>query len=213
MLRRYWLALLAAGLLFTTQPAESRHKVILWDRTPQQVSAVAAGTLALAIERGGGDTSPGPLFYGTSFEGQTPDGRPGLLPTGPLAPGDTIRRTLTVRNTGSLDASVTSVSADLTDGSRLLADAMQVLVTADAAGAQPIAWGSLSEFLARPQFFATGVIDLKPGETATLYVWVSLPLSLGNQYQNLRSVVSFGIHAEQRGHAVPPPPVKPPQLG
>ncbi|HYF93693.1 MAG TPA: hypothetical protein VD969_15875 [Symbiobacteriaceae bacterium] len=214
MRMQLWLAIVAAGVLLTAGHGESKHSLVIWDRTPPRTSTFSAGTLALAIERGGGDTSPGPLFYGTPLEGQTPDGRPGLLPAGLLAPGDAIHRSLVVRNTGTLDAVITGISAELTGGSRMLADRLQVLVTADPAGAQPVVWGPLSEFLRQTQFLATGGIELKQGSDITLYIWVTLPLEAGNEYQALRSVVSFSIRAEQRGNNnPPPPPVKPPQLG
>lgn len=213
MRMRYWLAALIAGILLTTRPVESKQTLILWDRTPPQATALAGGTLAVTIERGG-DSNPGPLFYGTPTEGKTPDGRPGLLPMGLLAPGDTIHRTLVIRNTGTLDALITAASAALTDGSQRLANKLQVVVTTDAAGAQPLVWGPLSEFIKGPQFLAAGAIELKQGAALTLHVWVTLPLDTDNEYQGLRSVISFGIHAEQRrNNTPPPPPVKPPQLG
>jgi hypothetical protein len=213
MLRRYWLAVVMAGVLLTTGQVESKHQVIIWDRTPPQTSTFTAGTLAIALERGGGDTSPGPLFYGTSFEGQTPDGRPGLLPAGLMAPGDNLHRVLIIRNTGSLDATITRVHAELTDGSIALAQKLQVVMTTDAAGTQQVAWGSLSDFIDRAQFLVPTGLALNRGEELTLHIWIRLPRETGNAYQGLRAVVSFGVTAEQKGHSTPPPPKQPPQLG
>lgn len=183
MLRRYWLAILIAGVLVSSRP----HQEIRWDRGATQE--------VIALERSGGDTFPGPLIYSTPFHGQTPDGRPGLLPTGPLAPGDAVHRALVVRNPGAREVALTTLSAELTLESGRLAESVQVVVTADAAGAKPVARGSLAQFIARPQALAGGGINLRAGESVTLHIWLTLPPSLGRA---VRPVVSFGVGAEER---------------
>jgi len=79
----------------------------------------AAGTLCITSERNDGDTTPGPMFYITAEQGQTPDGLLGTLPTGVWAPGDSVTRTLNVynpRSCSTMDAWLTAVSARLTEG-------------------------------------------------------------------------------------------------
>jgi hypothetical protein len=192
---------------------EPNQQLYLSDQSAASSTNFSSGKLAIAMERGG-DTSPGPLFYVSQVTGATPAGEPGLLPMGLMAPGDSFHRTLIIRNTGTLDAALVSVSAELTGGSQLLADTLEVRVTTDAAGAQPVAWGTLSQFLAHPQFFATGFVSLPVGAATALHFWVSLPLGTGNALQGLTATVSFGVTAEQSGHnTFPPPPNTPPELG
>jgi hypothetical protein len=130
-----------------------------------------------------------------------------------MAPGDALHRVLVVRNTGSLDATITNMHAELMAGSRALTEQLQVVVTTDAAGAQPVAWGPLSNFMDGAQFLVPTGLDLNHGESLTLHIWVRLPLETGNAFQGLRCVVSFSVTAEQKGHSTPPPPKQPPQLG
>jgi len=112
------------------------------------------------------------------------------------APGAVVHRALVVRNSGARDVALTNLSAELTLESGRLAEGVQVVVTTDAAGAdEPVAHGTLAQFVARPQALGGGGMNLKAGESTTLHIWLTVPPSLGREVQ---PVVSFGVGAEAR---------------
>jgi hypothetical protein len=167
-------------------------------------NTVTAGTLALESWRDQGDTVPGPMFYTTPAEGNT-GAADGLLPTGLWAPGDEHHRVLLVRNTGSLDAWLTSVGAELQAGSSLhLAQKLAYKVTTDAAGTAVIASGTLADLIntdvtfPAPIALDTTLLPVPMRPPKPFHFWVSLPLDANNSYQGLTLRVDFHINAEQK---------------
>jgi predicted ribosomally synthesized peptide with SipW-like signal peptide len=157
-----------------------------------------SGTLTLDSYRDQGDTIPGPMFYTTPTEGQTPGGLPGLYPTGPWAPGDTNHRVLIVKATGSLDAWLTSVGASLDSGSMHLANALTYKVTTDSAGTNIIASGTLGALISGGDATFSTKVSAPVGIPKQLHFWVTLPLSADNSYQGETLRVTFHVNAVQK---------------
>ncbi len=119
-------------------------------------NAFTAGVLCLTSERNDGEPVPGPMFYVTPVQGQTPSGRMGTFPTGVWAPGDAHQRTLTVYNPttcSSMDAWLISVEASLHPGSYVpMADKLWVEIYTPQTGTDvKVGEGWLSTFLAGPR--------------------------------------------------------------
>lgn len=155
-----------------------------------------AGTLDLTADRVN-DTIPGPMFYTTEDEGQTPDGLPGLNPTGYWKPGDTHHRALQLENIGSIDGCLKHARASLTSGSRHLADKLQVRITTDADGNEVVASATLGQFIDSDQVFNPGPISIYVGDIVNLHFWVTLPSDADNSYQGENLVAGFSVYAEQ----------------
>lgn len=158
-----------------------------------------AGTLVLDSNRDQGDSIPGPLFYSTGEEGQTPDGAEGLIPDGVWAPGDEKHKILQIENTGSLDGWLTGARATLQSGSRFLADKLEVRITVsdDSGNHTTVASGTLGQFIDGDRDFVPA-ISLETGEIANIHFWVKLPLDASNEYNNLTAVVGFEVQARQK---------------
>ncbi|HEY3365138.1 MAG TPA: hypothetical protein VGK74_08815 [Symbiobacteriaceae bacterium] len=178
-------------------------------QTANSDASFMAGTLNLDSYRDQGDSIPGPMFYTTPLEGQTPGGVPGNRPTGLWAPGDTNMRVLMIRNTGSLDALLTGVRASMHVGSsRALADKLEVRVTTAApAGQDPfanpgaftvLASGTMGAFIDNDQMFPTKQLLVHGPAPKPLYFWVRLPLDADNSYQNTSLYVDFTVYGEQK---------------
>ncbi|WP_158555841.1 TasA family protein [Peribacillus glennii] len=87
------------------------------DTTSNTNNTATAGTINLVANRNHGDYTPGPMFYPDSLD---PDAKhpydvTEITPSGDAlggwAPGDTVRRTMELSNTGSLDAKLTGIKA------------------------------------------------------------------------------------------------------
>lgn len=199
--------LLAAALVAVAAGLAGRATLALFTDSEGAQQDVQAGTLSLISWRDMSDTVPGPLFYTTAAEGQTPTGQPGQHPTGPWAPGDSHTRVLHLRNTGSLDGWLTAVSAQQTGGSADLAGALLVSITApdpfNPAVQEVVAQAPLSAFLSGqvPLAHASGEpVAAWVGNLAELRFTVSLPLSAGNHLQGADLELAFTVHAEQMAH-------------
>lgn len=188
-----------AGMLAVMAGASAGTLALFSDSAAPADGTVTAGTLALNSFRDQGDTVPGPMFYTTPAEGETPGGAPGLLPTGPWAPGDTHHRVLIVQNVGSLDAWLTGVGADMQPGgSTHLAQKLEVKVTTDSAGLNVLSSGTMQDFINTDQSFASN-LSLNAGPVPrALHFWVTLPLDADNTYQNETLLVDFHVLAEQK---------------
>lgn len=205
MKRAMWL--LAAVLAAIAVAAGGTFALFTASTSPADAT-YTAGTLCITNERDNGDPIPGPMFYVTAAQGQTPGGIPGDLPTGLWAPGDSHRRTLIVRNPtscSSMGAWLTSVRANLASGDAALADKLWVEIRTDHNHAVPpgdeiVAQGWLSQFLAGnvPILFPDGhKINLGLSSYRFLHFTISMPLDTGNAYQGLGLVVDFEVNAEQ----------------
>ncbi len=169
--------------------------------TPVDSVQFEAGTVRLNSYRDMGDTIPGPMFYTTPTEGQTPGGVPGRRPTGYWAPGDNNVRALFVENSGNLDAWLVGIGAEAQAGSsRHLAEKLQAKVTTDLAGTNVLASGTLASLIDTDQAFATRLaLNVGPAPRA-LYFHVTLPLDADNSYQNEVLRVDFHVMAEQKAN-------------
>lgn len=161
----------------------------------------AAGTVSIGSYRDMGDSIPGPMFYTTPAEGQTPNGTPGLRPTGYWLPGDTFVRALFVENHGTEDLWLMGVGANMHPGtSRHLAEKLQAKVTTDLAGVNVLVSGTLADLIdAYHPFSAKLALPVGPAPRA-LYFHVTLPLDADNSYQNETLRVDFDVNAEQMAH-------------
>lgn len=197
-------ALLAIGAAAIMTLGVSAGTVALFSAQSGPSQAIlTAGTVNLKSWRDQGDTIPGPMFYTTAAEGQTPGGVPGLYPTGPWAPGDTVMRVLMIRNNGELDAWLTGIDADLVSGSTHLAAELNYRVTTDVAGANAVASGNLAALIAGTATFASPIALDAIGPVPTrapkpFYFWVSLPLDADNSYQSETLRVDFTVNASQK---------------
>jgi len=219
MRAKLWLTLGAAGVMAL---GSTMGTLALFSASSAPANnQVTAGTLSLDSYRDQGDTVPGPMFYTTPDEGDTPGGVDGLFPTGPWAPGDSRLRVLMVKNTGSLDAWLTSVGADLAAGSTHLAQKLRYciatspIVPTEPKNSQPqcpatdgpfpqfVAVGNLLDLINTDRAFDHGNIaqNATPGPIdppKAFYFYVSLPLDADNSYQGETLKVNFYINAVQK---------------
>lgn len=164
-----------------------------------------AGRLCLDAQRNDGESVPGPMFYVTPEQGETPGGVPGLFPTGLWAPGDSPQRTLTVSNPtscSSLNAWLDTVQASLQPGSdAMLADKLWVEITTPQVGTEiKVAEGWLSDFLAGPvelRYPGGGRIPLNLGSNRHVKFRVTFDITADNSYQGTNLVVDFTVNAVQ----------------
>ncbi|MEW8979225.1 MAG: SipW-dependent-type signal peptide-containing protein [Symbiobacterium sp.] len=172
----------------------------------------AAGTLCITSERNDGDTTPGPMFYITAEQGQTPDGLLGTLPTGVWAPGDSVTRTLNVynpRSCSTMDAWLTAVSARLTEGIPnqyvQMADELTVVISTpygegSNAPTVTVAEAPLRDFLDGPvpiRYPDGSKIKVHLTGTRQMQFNVTFNRDAGNEFQDKTLVVDFIVHAEQ----------------
>lgn len=170
---------------------------------------MVAGTLCLTSDRNDGDPVPGPMFYITGEQGETPSGVDGTLPTGVWAPGDSHTRTLTVFNPAScssMNAWLTSVEADLNpafvDQYAPMADKLNVVIKTPKGGGpdEVVATAPLSTFLAGPVAISYPDGSKIPVNlTANRHMKFEVTFDLGadNSYQDKTLVVDFTVNAEQ----------------
>lgn len=204
-------ALLALGFVVCTILVTAGATFALFNASAGPADAnFTAARLALSSTRDDGDTAPGPCFYVTAAQGQTPSGVPGHLPTGVWAPGNAHNRTLVVSNSApasSLDAWLTQVRATLRPGSdAALADKLYVVITTPQAASPydyvTVAEGTLTEFLAGKAlaYPGGGKVPCWLDGTRPLKFAVSFASDADNTYQGLSLVVDFTVVAEQMVH-------------
>lgn len=199
---------LAASLVGATAVAGAGITFALFTATaktgPQDFFA---GTLQLDGIRDQGDTIYGPMFYiNGDDDGLSDIGDPGLYPTGLWAPGDSHHRVFQIQNVGTLDAKLVSFEADLQQGSRELAEVLDVAVYdgpyKTTAGnlispTPPVLYqGKLADLIDNGFAIAPGHV-LQPWDLANFGIDVSFPLNAGNEYQNTTLIVRFSVNAEQ----------------
>lgn len=157
-----------------------------------------AGTVELHGFRDQGDTIDGPMFYiAASGDGTSTGGLPGRYPTGHWAPGDTVKRVLALRNTGSLDARLKTVSASIT-GDEALARALAVKICSTTSCTGDVYYsGSLWDLAQAPQLLSGPVAMTRTGPTKLMHFVVTLPTSAGNDLQGMTVQADFTVYAEQ----------------
>lgn len=203
---RYLLALMAvvAISVFTA----GGTLALLTSSTNSPDAEYSSSALVIASDRDDGDTFPGPMFYVTAAQGQTPSGVDGAYPTGLWAPGDTNERTLIIKNytaNGStMDAWLESVQASLQAGSYSpLADKLNVVVSSrDFQGIKRVvARGTLSQFMNGPVALAFPNGSRVPSNLNSdryLFFEVTFDPSADNTYQDKSLVADFSVTAMQK---------------
>ncbi len=214
--------LLALVLVLTTAVFVGGGTYALFSASTETSSNdLTAGRLVINSKRDNGDIIPGPMFYVTAAQGQTPSGQNGTIPTGIWAPGDHVRRTLIIENDryyisdgtlvqgSTLDAWLKSVRANLKSGDAALAKKLNVVISTDQEilngglknnAEKIVAQGTLEQFLA-------GEIELKyPDNTKipmylpsvrNLHFDITFDRSADNTYQGKSLVVDFTVNTEQ----------------
>lgn len=202
MKKKLWLAM---GSVLTAATVGLGGTLALFsDAAPSSVDFVA-GRLCIDAQRNDGEAIPGPMFYVTPSQGESPGGVPGQYPTGLWAPGDSHQRTLTVSNPtscSSMHAWLDTLQASLQPGSdAMLADKLYVTVTTPQLGTEvTVAEGWLSDFLTGPV-----LLRYPDGSRVPLYLTsnrhmkfhVNFDVTADNSYQGTNLVVDFTVNAEQ----------------
>lgn len=177
----------------------------LFSDSTSSTNTFTAGTLCLDSERDDGDTVPGPMFYVTATQGQTPAGDPGIYPTGVWAPGDEHTRTLTVYNgksCPSMNAWLTSVQAAPHAGGYLpMADKLWVELYTPQLGVDvKIGEGWMSDFFAAPvpvAYPGGAKVPLFKSSNRHMKFKVKFDLTADNSYQDKTLIVDFTVNAVQ----------------
>lgn len=202
MKQKLWLAMGSA--LFAATIGLGGTLALFSDAADADVDFMA-GRLCLDVHRNDGEAVPGPMFYITPEQGETPDGVPGMFPTGLWAPGDSHQRTLTVSNPtscSSMHAWVDSVQASLQPGSdAMLAERLWVEITTPQVGTEvKVAEGWLSDFLSGPvalRYPGGGRIPLFLSSNRHVKFKVTFDIAADNSYQDTSLVVDFTVNAVQ----------------
>lgn len=202
MKNRLWLAM-GSGL--TAAVIGLAGTLALFSDAQNSDATWTAGRLCIDAQRNDGEAVPGPMFYITAEQGETPGGIPGQYPTGLWAPGDSHQRTLTVSNPticSSMHAWLDTVQASLQPGSdAMLADKLYVEVTTPQLGSEVIvAEGWLSQFLSGPvllRYPNGNRIPLYLSSNRHVKFRVTFDLTADNSYQGTELVVDFTINAVQ----------------
>lgn len=209
MKKPFWLA--ASAVAATAALVAGGTFALFSSETRSADNTFTTGTLCLTSERNDGDTIPGPMFYMTSAQGETPSGLPGVHPVlgdlpGGWAPGDTVTRTLTVYNPtscSSMNGWLTSVQASLHPGSDAdLAEKLwvEVYTPQGSISEVKVGEGRLSDFVA-------GAVPIKyPGDQPIpIYLTsnrhmkfrVRFDVDADDSYQNKNLVVDFQVNGVQ----------------
>lgn len=202
MKKRLWLALSVLSIMAVGVGTT----FAIFSASVSTNSTFTAGSLCITSERNDGDPVPGPMFYVTSAQGQTPLGIPGTLPTGVWAPGDTHVRTLTIYNPiscSTMNAWIDTVQASMHPGGYLpMADKLWVeLFTPQAGGPDvKIGEGWMSQFLAGPvpvSYPGGGRIPLFLSSNRHMKFRVHFDIGADNSYQDKTLVIDFTVNGSQ----------------
>lgn len=195
MLRKW---LLVASIVAVTAVGGAGFTMALFtDAADVGSDQLVAGTLRIEGNRVD-ETLEGPIFYvSNTGDGASPVG-PGGRETGLWAPGDSHVREWQIENVGTLDARLKEIKATETEAilgpnGENLADVLQVTIRD--VHDNELASGTLASFYAGQAL--TPPIVLEPTDNVDLYITVELPLGTGNEYQGLKTVVTFTAYAEQ----------------
>lgn len=172
------------------------------DSAVNQNNTFTAGTVDIAAKRDLGDPIPGPMFYTTASEGLMPGQSMVLNPTGSWYPGKSATRTLVVENTGTLNAQLTKISANLHNiadpaVAAEFANELYLRIVNRNNSQQVFFEGYLRELLAGPVNMLVNAPLLYPGGTVYMDFMATLDLDAGNNLQGLVPKVDFYVHAEQ----------------
>lgn len=171
--------------------------------TAQRISIVSWRGKKDAVPPGSGthrEGWPAPMFYTTREEGAYPTAPEGKCPTGPWAPGDSIERTLSVRNVEvGVEVRLEAVSALLYGDTEL---APYFTATVRSSRSKVIYQGTLEELAAGPQPFigetGPGYYLLMSGlGQQQLLFEVTLSPDVPNDFQGKTLKADFLVYAGQ----------------
>lgn len=115
----------ASGVLGVSLIIGGATYAIFTDSASSTNNNFTSGTINLDQTRDLGDTIPGPMFYSSTSDptgsypydrAEVPLAPPGSDAVGGWAPGDTVLRAMNLLNSGTLDAKVTKLSANVSTG-------------------------------------------------------------------------------------------------
>ncbi|WP_088553414.1 TasA family protein [Calderihabitans maritimus] len=167
-------------------------------------STFSAGTVSINANRNDGDPVPGPMFYVTSEQGRTYDGRfPGINTTDVWAPGDYHSRTLNVTNDGSLAVKITQLGATVRgiNDPTVLAEFLNkmlvtVVQTTNQNNPTVLFTGTLGELVNGP-VEVLNQVNISPTATQDLTYTVTMDITAGNLLQGVEALVDFSVYVEQ----------------
>lgn len=199
---RRWL--IAAGSMAAATAGLAAGLAVVLAASPARAQPFVFQQVAVLSWRGQGDSTPAnvessgwsaPMFYGTPEEGGP---LAGLLPAGHWAPGDTVQRTLVVKNTDSTYMlRLEAIRIDLR-GALGLAQWMHLVIVDDAG--EVLYGGSLQAFAAEPRPLLSPVL-LRRGGQQSLRFRVTLDRETDQRHQGQSILADFVILA--RGFAWP----------
>ena len=198
MLRKW---ILVASLVGVTALGGAGLTLALFSDTAQPARQdFVAGTPRLEGNRVD-ETLEGPIFYISNTEDGATDVGPGARETGLWAPGDSHMREWQIENVGTLAARLTTIKVTETESiegpdGQDLAEVLQV--TIQDVDENVLASGTLASFFSGKAL--SPAIVLEPTDNLDLYITVELPRDTGNEYQGLKTVVTFTAIAEQVKH-------------
>ena len=164
-------------------------------------STISAGTVEITVRRDMGDPVPGPMFYTTKEEGKFGSGSLPNWPTGQWYPGKTETRALIVKNSGSLNAVLDGVSAQVSNindpnVAQEFAQSMNVRIVPLGVTNVVLYDGTLSGLTAG-KVAASNSLPITVGGEWYLNFTVTMDIEAGNNLQGLSPKVAFSIYASQ----------------
>lgn len=178
--------------------ASGKIRTVLRTRSTQVAAVVVAlGLFAGGVQASGAsfndmlrigvNASTGTLDINVDGNQGNPD--PYVLETGPFKPGDTVTKTVEVRNTGNLPAVVTGMITST--GPDQLGTQMDASLSAAPADAAPVTAAGKATGLQVGEFVV-------PGGAAVPLTWtLSLPSSIGNDWQAKTDTLVLTLDAVQ----------------
>lgn len=162
------------------------------------ISLVAA--VAVAIPAIGGTqaqftavtTNPGNLFQSAILTMTTDHPSGSFVDLGNLIPGDTVARTVTVQNTGSVPFTYTITASSDGPKTKLWKDKKKGIQVSVTGNSGQVYSGRISGLVGVPT--GTGV---PPGDTEVLTFIFSIPSSAGNSFQGLSQSITITYNATQ----------------
>ncbi|QQE74839.1 SipW-dependent-type signal peptide-containing protein [Brevibacillus composti] len=224
--RKKIVALSMAGLLTVGLAVGGVTFALFTDTAANEGNEFTAGTINLNAARNHGDYLQGPMFYSDFLDpdGNHPYDKTELRPSGEViggwAPGDKVKRTMILSNTGSLDAKLTGVKATVRESyTQTLRNGRDTrTVTGEIAGA------AYEEFIDKAHVKISNpdsdtlifdgvlrdligegyagvveelVLQSDPSGPLNITFEVTLDRSAGNELQGKNFIFDFGFYAEQ----------------
>lgn len=204
---RHWVSAVASFLALVAGVSTGIFLGIISTPTPAWAETFTFDRVSVISWRSGGDsvldsvTTTGwaaPMFYGTPAEGASPGPPEGRLPTGVWAPGDTVQRSLTLKNINpDFSMQLDSLEVKLT-GDMGLAPFYRLVVTGP--DNEALYSGQLPEYASGPVSFQHPLL-LQPGAEISLTFTASLDRETDQQYQGKTVRADVLVYASPQGYA------------